>query len=816
MRNIGLAATQRVVRMSQGHRGSFDSALAKLQDLAQNFPLHAASLTADSVGRDVEAEAAARAQPTSQWHHLGVEPGQSALWINGATVGTSPASTVFDVHEVIRTIAKEHRLAKMFAALPLPAQERDQLRVLAARGFNAGGSSSGGGGGGSVRVDLRSGAKGALHFFNNLEKDARYKHWDRSLVAILQPSWQLPRIAANLYTAVAIIDPSTPMGVRAIGDALAVFNSGMPMRIGLCFTDGADDDDNDDGDNSDDDEEDEDGNNDAAKKKEETEEGEEGTKKKKKNKNKQVALPPLSTDSEAPATARHIARLVQAAKLKYSHLASSAFLEELANKAFGDATSDADLVAAMVDDDATFTIGRLCGIFAEAAKAAEKAWRSASYLQDCADVLRAGNSNSAGGGHGGDGDGDDQYYYYTNKHGEKVAQPDELLELGRRFAASKGLAPGRVTINGLVDAAAPLDGSVQNSMGLVLRDMRHLQKLVSMGKLRDGDNILAELLKGGTVPRFHPDVLGTNFNARPVPFPAYVVAADPSSSSSSSSSPLAALPFLYGSRAAAEADAAAVSFAVASDWDTPTGVRLALSALRHLQANGRGGSGGASSSSSSSSGGAGSLDFFSLHRVVLVDSGTQSSRPGTVQRRALAALQALAHSQAAPSAAAAAAAAAAEFLGAHGQQAAQQRELAAAVQVVELLAQHVNEARSGTTTTTTTTDDRSGSSSDIAAAVVVAAMEAAVAAVVPEGALAAASEEDSLQAVSSRHASVVRTLFGLEGGSNAVVSNGHLVLAQRQQQWDPQDFELLATLEGRHRTRRVGRFLQQQLLPHFG
>jgi hypothetical protein len=39
-----------------------------------------------------------------------------------------------------------------------------------------------------------------------------------------------------------------------------------------------------------------------------------------------------------------------------------------------------------------------------------------------------------------------------------------------------------------------------------------------------------------------------------------VVAADPSSSSSSSSSPLAALPFLYGSRAAAEADAALLSY----------------------------------------------------------------------------------------------------------------------------------------------------------------------------------------------------------------------------------------------------------------
>ena len=650
MRYMGVAATQRIVRMSQGHRGSFDSSLSKLQDLSQNFPLHVASLTSDKIAQETKDELAGRAHPSSPWHRLGIGEGSSALWINGVEVG-SPSSTGFDVHDVINTIGKEQRLTKMFNELPLPDTEVKTLQRLAARGFQ---SSSG-----SIRVDVRSGAKGALHFLNNLEKDGKYKYWERELSAILQPSWQLPQIAANFYTAIVIADPATPSGLRAVADAFELYNANAPIRIGFCFTNGES----------------------AA----ETE--------------------PLDVDESAVATTRHIVRLVQAAKQKYSHRAASAFLEYLTNQAF-------ELDLGSVDDGETFTVGHLIEIFAKAAKHAEKAWRSASYSEDAKTVL-SGDS-------------------YENKKGETVVAPDEQYRLAREFAVTKGLVPGHVTLNGMVEPEAALDGSIQGAMNLVLKDMRYIQKLVSLGKLRTGDNILQVLLKKSAFPRFQHDILSTGFNSNPVPFPT----ADPETSD------LAGTPFFYPSHDAADADAAGVSFAIVSNWDSVTGIDLALGGLRHLRTlkdvtkN--------------------SIDFFSLHRVALIDSGQLSHQSGSLQAKAIGAIHALAAEQKRTSGGDAV--------------------LDSAIVLLERLRKSIESAND---------DD-------------LAAFEAAL----PE----------STDVASSGPARASATLFKLEPGSNAVVVNGHLVIAS--QPWSAADFELLATQELRYRSRRLGKHLQQQFMPN--
>ena len=53
-------------------------------------------------------------------------------------------------------------------------------------------------------------------FVNDLERDSRYKRWGWSVMDLLRPMFPgtLPRIAKNLFTAVAIIDPGTPEGLR--------------------------------------------------------------------------------------------------------------------------------------------------------------------------------------------------------------------------------------------------------------------------------------------------------------------------------------------------------------------------------------------------------------------------------------------------------------------------------------------------------------------------------------------------------------------------------------------------------------------------
>lgn len=677
MGNLGVAAAQRVVRMSQGRRGSFDSALAKLLDLSQNFPLHAASLTSDRVGREMAAEVSAqRSDPSSSWHYLGVSEGQSALWVNGVKVG-NPSSTGFDVHDVIKTITEERRVQKMFNVLPLQGEHQAELKSLAARGFQS--SSSSGSASSVARIDVRAGAKGALHFFNNLEKDSKYKYWSRDIAGILQPSWQLPQIAVNFYTSIIVLDPATPAGLSALGEAFGIYNANAPIRIGICLTD-----------------------------------DDSGT-----TTTEDATAAALATAADAPATTRHVVRLVQAAKLKYSHRAASTFLEYLVNQAFGDGVDLSE-----ISSDTTYTVGRLVEIFAKAAKHAEKAWRSASYAEDATTIL-AGTP-------------------YQSKKGDSVDSPDEMLELAREFASSKGLEVGHVTLNGVVSEER---GSVQAAMNLVLSDMRYIQRLVSVGKLRDGDNVLQVLLKK-SFKRYQQDVLGTGFNSRPVPFPA-------TTTSKKSSAPDEELPFFYATVDAATADAAAISFAVVSNWDTVSGVHLALEALRHIETN------------AAASGDKQGLDFFSLHRACLIDSGSLSSQqPSSPQARALTVLHSLAADQ----------------------KDGDTNALAAAASVLEHLVARLHH-------------DENDADAD-----------AAFAAALPETD-SGSPDKFAMAQINARQSTIVKTLFKLNPGTNAVVTNGHLVVASAAAKWVAADFDLLAAQEGRFRTRKLGRYLQQVLMP---
>ena len=68
--------------------------------------------------------------------------------------------------------------------------------------------------GDDVRVDLRAGAKGAVVFLNNLEKDAKYKEWPADVGSLLKQSWNLHSIRKNLYTCIVGVDPTSLEGRR--------------------------------------------------------------------------------------------------------------------------------------------------------------------------------------------------------------------------------------------------------------------------------------------------------------------------------------------------------------------------------------------------------------------------------------------------------------------------------------------------------------------------------------------------------------------------------------------------------------------------
>merc|ERR1711871_1261583 len=89
---------------------------------------------------------------------------------------------------------------------------------------------------GNVRVDVKKGSKGAVHFLNNLEKDKQYAQWPAELRMLLRPSFQLHQIRRNLFNLVLIVDPATDEGLAAIATSMQLLRQFIPIRVGLVLT----------------------------------------------------------------------------------------------------------------------------------------------------------------------------------------------------------------------------------------------------------------------------------------------------------------------------------------------------------------------------------------------------------------------------------------------------------------------------------------------------------------------------------------------------------------------------------------------------
>ena len=84
-----------------------------------------------------------------------------------------------------------------------------------------------------IRIDIYRGAKGALHYINNVEKDPQYKRWPRSLRQLLYPSWQLHALSRNLYTLTLVVDLTEPAALRAISAMKDLYERVFPVRFSV-------------------------------------------------------------------------------------------------------------------------------------------------------------------------------------------------------------------------------------------------------------------------------------------------------------------------------------------------------------------------------------------------------------------------------------------------------------------------------------------------------------------------------------------------------------------------------------------------------
>jgi UDP-glucose:glycoprotein glucosyltransferase len=163
-----------------------------LQDINQNFPNVASSLSRTPLNRSVRAEIEANQKM--------IAAGRTLLAINRALV---PDVDALDLFSLIDLVSGDVTLASDLAALGLPADVSRGLLALPEPTADAA----------SVRVDFRG---GAVHWLNDIEKDAQYRMWRSSLQEILMPTYpgQLRQIRRNLFNAVFVLDPASLEALR--------------------------------------------------------------------------------------------------------------------------------------------------------------------------------------------------------------------------------------------------------------------------------------------------------------------------------------------------------------------------------------------------------------------------------------------------------------------------------------------------------------------------------------------------------------------------------------------------------------------------
>jgi UDP-glucose:glycoprotein glucosyltransferase len=231
MKDLGLQAAATIM-----DKGKFKDPLRGLADLAQDFPVHAKYLSTVKVSKGLRSEVEANTMSPALRQGMLGGGGRASLFVNGRSLDVG--LNTFNLFKLLQMVRSETRQLAKLAALRLPASTARALLALGSAGGAVEGESEGpgGGDGSQVRINIVKQSKGIITFVNNLEKDAQYKRWPRSLRQLAFPSWSLHSLSRNLYTLIVVLDPTTPAGVEALEAIQGLHQQMYPVRFGIVLT----------------------------------------------------------------------------------------------------------------------------------------------------------------------------------------------------------------------------------------------------------------------------------------------------------------------------------------------------------------------------------------------------------------------------------------------------------------------------------------------------------------------------------------------------------------------------------------------------
>ena len=192
--------------------------LSALEEISQNFPSHARTLSRTNVPKDMKKEI--KKNNDQFYANHGITPKDAILFINGMQYDMD----YVDIFTLLEVIKSEGSILDGLGKLGL---NEDHAAKMLSIDFSKKESEKFG-------VDIRN---SAVHWINNIEKDKLYKGWPGSVQELLRPTFpgMLRSIRKNFFNVVLVCDPSKKDSIEMIKTLESFYVHRAPTRIGLVF-----------------------------------------------------------------------------------------------------------------------------------------------------------------------------------------------------------------------------------------------------------------------------------------------------------------------------------------------------------------------------------------------------------------------------------------------------------------------------------------------------------------------------------------------------------------------------------------------------
>lgn len=216
MQDLSFQAAQQI------HDADPQEALLILEDLSQNYPLRARSLSKIRVKKELIKTLKSQRQAFESV--LNLEQGMGAFYLNGLEVNMETV----DIFTLNAMLKKESKLIEGLHQIGLSSNQLKDLVYLDTSSKNT-----------VYGVDIRD---SSIQWLNNLEKDSKYSQWGKSMQEILRPTYpgMMRSIGKNFFNLVFVLDPAKEDSKNLLRTAESFYVNDLPVRIGFVFVSNSD------------------------------------------------------------------------------------------------------------------------------------------------------------------------------------------------------------------------------------------------------------------------------------------------------------------------------------------------------------------------------------------------------------------------------------------------------------------------------------------------------------------------------------------------------------------------------------------------